>query len=127
MRSIGGHVISILSFVFFHSYSIPVEGSKEFETFCWTQLLLYKPFCDVGSYIGLCTKIIVENWRNWRYHAWYVDRGPFPNEGDEEDAKPLIHEFEEWKLFSQLVPLSSINVSDLDNLSRGDFDVDYNW
>lgn len=64
---------------------------------------------------------------------WHVDRGPFPNEGDEEDVEPLIHEenvdrdFEEWKVFLQLVPPSCVSISDLDNLGRREFDVDYNW
>jgi len=42
-------------------YSIPGEDSEEFETFCWSELLLYKPFHDISTEIGLSTEIIVEN------------------------------------------------------------------
>ena len=48
-------------------YSIPREASEEFETFFSTELLLYKPFHDIPAEIGISTKIIIENWRNFRY------------------------------------------------------------
>lgn len=63
----------------------------------------------------------------------HVVRGPFPNEGDEEDVEPLIHEenvdqyFEESQVSSWLVPPSCVNILDLGNLGRRDFDVNYNW
>jgi len=96
-------------------------------------LILYKLFHHVGSNIGLSTESIFWNWRNWRYHAWNVDQCPFPNELDEEHVEPLIgdenvdQDFEEWQLFSRLVPPSCVNILDLDNVGRRDFNVDYNW
>lgn len=47
-------------------YSIPNEASKEFETFRWSELLLYKPFRDISAEIGLSAEVIIESWRNFQ-------------------------------------------------------------
>lgn len=60
--------------------------------FCWSELLLYNPFSDIDLDIGLSTENMVQNSRNFRYLVWHVDRSLFPNEGNEEDFGPLIHE-----------------------------------
>jgi len=44
-----------------HFYSIPSEASDEFETFCWTELLLYKPFHNIPIDIGLSSETMIEN------------------------------------------------------------------
>ena len=44
-------------------YSSPSEDSDDFETFCFIELLLYKPFRNISTDIGLLTDRIIENWR----------------------------------------------------------------
>jgi hypothetical protein len=46
-------------------YSIPEESSEDFQTFCWTELILYKPFRNIPLDIGLSDDIVIENWRNF--------------------------------------------------------------
>jgi ATP-dependent DNA helicase PIF1 len=57
-------------------YSIPDEASEDFQTFCWTEFLLYKPFRNIPLDIGLSDDTVIENWRNFRYRAWHVDQAP---------------------------------------------------
>lgn len=46
-------------------YSIASQAPEEFETFCWIKLLLYKPFRDIPTEIGLLAEIIIKNWMNF--------------------------------------------------------------
>ena len=39
----------------------------------------------------------------------------------------LEDDFQEWQLFSRLVPPNSVNVSDLHTLGRRDFDISFDW
>ena len=87
-------------------YSIPKEDLDEFETFCFTELLLYKPFRNISSDIGLLMETIIENWRNFRYRPWHIDRAPSSSNVIEDDAdlhaKPtnVDEDIEEWQLLS---------------------------
>ena len=54
------------------------------------ELLLYKPFHNIITDIGLSTDIIIENWRNFRYHPWHVDQTPSSSNNVEEDVD--LHE-----------------------------------
>ena len=84
-------------------------------------MLLYKPFRDIPAEIGLLAKIIIESWRNFHYRAWHVDRhlSIIDNIEDEEDGDFSNQEmnledgFQEWQIFSRLVPPNDVNVSDL--------------
>jgi ATP-dependent DNA helicase PIF1 len=114
-------------------YSIPSEGSDEFETFCWTELLLYKPFRNIPNDIGLSSETVIENWRNFRYRAWHVDRSPTPSDTADEDEDSHEEEtiveddFEEWQVLSRLIPPNNITISDLQTLGRREFDICFNW
>ena len=46
-------------------YSIIDEASEEFETFCWSEVLLYNPFHDISIEIGLTAEVIFQSWRNF--------------------------------------------------------------
>ena len=39
----------------------------------------------------------------------------------------MEEDFEEWQLFSRLVPPNNVNVSDLHTLGRRDFDICFEW
>ena len=119
-------------------YCVPDENSDEFETFCWSELLLYKPFRNVERDIGLSREIIVENWRNLQYRPWHLRRAPVPsnNDDDENDGEDDIshqhpvnddENFEEWQLLSRLVPTNNLSVYDLHTLGHRDFDLSFNW
>ena len=94
---------------------------------------MYKPFRNISIDIGLSTDIIIENWRNFRYHPWHVDRIPSSYDNVEEDidldeqASNVDEDVEEWQLLSRLVPPNRIDVSDLHTLGRRDFDLSFNW
>ena len=98
-------------------------------------MLLYKPFHDISADIELSTEIIVENWRNFRYRAWHVDRNPSIDENIEDgehcdfanQEMNLEDYFQEWQLFSHLIPPNSVNVSELHTLGRRDFDISFDW
>jgi len=87
---------------------------------------LYKPFHDIPTKIGLSAEIIIENWRNFRYQAWHVDRkvSIIYNIEDEEygdfsnQEMNLEDDFQEWQIFSHLVPPNDVNVSGLHTLGR---------
>jgi ATP-dependent DNA helicase PIF1 len=114
-------------------YSIPDEASEDFQTFCWSELLLYKPFRNIPLDIGLSNDTVIENWRNFRYRAWHVDRAPLSSENVEDDddsqeqPSHVEEDFEEWQLLSRLVPPNNVNVSDLHTLGRRDFDICFEW
>ena len=87
---------------------------------------MHKPFRNISTDIGLSIDIIIENWRNFRYHPWHVDRTPSSSNKVEEDidldeqASNVDEDVEEWHLLSRLVPPNRIDVSDLHTLGRRD-------
>ena len=60
--------------------SIPSEDSDSYVDFCWSELLLYNPFCSFNENIGLTKTTIIQNWEaiHNTYHAWHADRIPPP-------------------------------------------------
>jgi hypothetical protein len=114
-------------------YSILDEASEEFQIFCWSELILYKPFRNIPIDIGLSDETMIENWRNFRYRPWHVHRAPVSSENVEDDddfqEQPthVEEDFEEWKFLSRLVPPNNVNVSNLHTLGRRDFDICFDW
>ena len=114
-------------------YSIPKGESIEFEAFYFMELLLYKPFGNISSNIGLSAETIIENWRNFHYCPQHIDRDPSSSDVVEDDedlhAEPtnVDEDIEEWQLFPRLVPPNNIDVSNLDTLGQRDFDLCFNW
>ena len=66
-------------------HSIPKEDSEQFDSFCLSELLLYKPFWNIEEDIGLDSNTIIENWRNLHYRAWHVDHAPLFDDVTNED------------------------------------------
>lgn len=59
----------------FTSYRINNRDSRHFETFCCSELLLYKHFCNIEKDIGLTADAIVANWYQLNsngYTVWHV-------------------------------------------------------
>jgi ATP-dependent DNA helicase PIF1 len=115
---------------------IPTPDSKSFEEFCWSELLLYKPFSNFATDIGLSRDTIIHNWQNIKgtYHAWHVDRSlanveePPLEEAEENDTN--MHpdmEINEWELLSRLIHAANIDFNELDILGHRDFDTNYSW
>ena len=96
---------------------------------------MYKPFHDIPAEIGLSAKNIIENWRNFQYRAWHVDRklSIRDNIEDGEDGDfsnqemNLEDDFQEWLIFPHLVPPNDVNVYDLHTLGRREFDISFYW
>ena len=82
-------------------------------------MLLYKPFRNIPNDIGLSSETVIENWRNFRYRAWHVDRSPAPSDTADEDEYSheedtiVEDDFEEWQVLSRLIPPNNIAISDL--------------
>lgn len=80
-------------------------------------MLLYKPFHDIPTEIDLSAEIIIENWRKFRYQACHVQNPSIVNNiEDEEYGDFSYHDFQEWHIFSHLVPPNDVNVYDLHTL-----------
>ena len=87
----------------------------------------------IPTEIDLSAEIIIENWRNFGYQAWHVDQNLsiIDNIEDEEDGYFDSHEmnhkevFQEWQIFSHMVPPNDMNVYDLHTLGRRDFDISF--
>jgi hypothetical protein len=116
--------------------TIPNKDSNTFVEFCWSELLLYKPFRSFSEDIGLSKEDILANWESIRndYHAWHVDRihVPTPNEKTSEDEDSHINiqpnmEMNEWKALSRLVPIRNIKFTSLDMLGLQGIDTSHPW
>ena len=56
--------------------SIPTFDSSYFEPFCWSKLLLYKPFCSIRLDIGTTSSEMISHWHHIKdtYVVWHVER-----------------------------------------------------
>ncbi|KAH9293740.1 hypothetical protein KI387_041056, partial [Taxus chinensis] len=117
-------------------FSIPESGSEDHEKFFWSELLLYKPFCDIRKDISSTREEILENWERIKnmYRVWHVDRKDAMEEEDiEEDDDDEMQSFvgvdgmDEWEFFSGIVPPNQVHLSDLHMLGRWDFDLKNVW
>lgn len=56
--------------------SLPLQDDNSFESFCWSELLLYKPFRIIPLHIGNSTEENIINWKHLQstdYIHWYVN------------------------------------------------------
>ena len=89
---------------------VPNNNSDFFDSFCVSELLLYKPFKNIQIDIGVSTKIIIRHWRSLRYRAWHVNKIPLAPDTIEEDddthQNEVIHDndMDDWDILSHLVP-----------------------
>ena len=61
--------------VYPHFTSIPPFDSSSFESFCWIELLLYKPFRSICQDIGTTTSEMISHWHHIKgtYVVWHVE------------------------------------------------------
>ena len=54
--------------------AIPTKEDKNYVSFCWTELLLYKPFHNIWLDIDASTEQIEHNWETYemQYKPWHV-------------------------------------------------------
>ena len=75
-----------------YSSILACENEKYVE-FCWTEMVLYKPFREFQIDISQTSEDIIQNWENFQYNPWHIDHNPIPpyeevESEDEEDAFP---------------------------------------
>ena len=71
--------------VYPHFTFIPPYDYSSFEPFCWSELLLYKPFRSIPHAIGTTTFEIFSHWHQIKgtYVVWHIERT------EEEPSTPL--------------------------------------
>ena len=71
--------------VYPHFTSIPPSDSSSFELFCWSELILYKPFRSIPHDIGTTASEIISHWHQIKgtYVVWHIERA------EEEPSTPL--------------------------------------
>ena len=93
--------------------SIPLFDSSSFEPFCWSELLLYKPFRSIRQDIGTTSSKIIYHWNHIKrtYVVWNIERvqeesstPPFFYSNYNPIPFPLLHTMDEWELLSQIRP-----------------------
>ena len=91
--------------------SIPPFDSSTFEPFCWSELLLYKPFHSIPRDIGTTSCEIVSHWHHIKgtYGVWNIKRvQEEPSTPPSDDLNfdpipfPFPHTMDEWELLSQI-------------------------
>ena len=118
-------------------FAIPKEDSEHFETFCWSELLLYKNFREIHIDIGVDKDDIIRHWKQLKietYNVWHVDRTDQDDEilEEENDSNGDMDiqysmQLNEWEFLSQLCLASSSSLNDLDMLGKRDFDNNHPW
>eukprot|EP01018_Ginkgo_biloba_P011228 Gb_05719 [translate_table: standard] len=90
-----------------HFHAAPSDDSEQFEEFCWSELVLYKPFRTFDVDIGIVKEVIIERWRSFRYHAWHIKRAEEEETlVDDDDEETEFHRSEtnrdqdEWEIIS---------------------------
>ncbi|XP_059074747.1 uncharacterized protein LOC131874842 [Cryptomeria japonica] len=133
-----------LSTTYIHAYmqcpfelSATNEDTDEFEVFCWSELLLYKPFPDIPTEIGTSKEQIITNWKNFKktnynhlHSQQIIDDCSPPNE-DVNDNNGSQNEDDtnlyEWELLSRMGATNNFAQNDLQMLGRRDYDINYLW
>ena len=121
--------------VFSRFSSAPARENDKFVEFCWSELVLYKPFRDFHQDIGMTSDDIVQNWDNFHYNPWHIDRNPMPRDDppeyeNEDEVFPNLQKDtrdHEWELISGLYKNNFIDANEFDMLGFRDRDVMENW
>lgn len=113
--------------------SLPLEEDNSFESFYWSELLLYKPFRIIPLHIGNSAKEIIINWKHLqstdyiRSHVNGFEEYITIENGEElqpEDIRQSTHEdLYEWEFLSQMGASNNFDVVALQMLGIRDFDL----
>ena len=114
---------------------VPLFDSSTFEPFCWSELLLYKPFCSFHHDIGKTSSEIISHWHHIKdtYVVWHVEHAqeqPSTPLSDDSNSNAITfpsHTMDEWELVSQMRPGNNIQVDHLEMLGNHEFDKKNNW
>ena len=97
-------------------------------------MVLYKTFRDFQKDIGQTNDEIIQNWENFQYRPWHVDRNPLPpvdrSESDEEEEHPNPQKDSrqhEWEIICGLYKNQFINYNEFEMLGRRDRDRLHDW
>ena len=114
--------------------AIPTKEDKNYVSFCWTKLLLYKPFHNISTDIRASTEQIEHNWETYagQYKPWHVCRNvqePIHEVASAEDHENIIPDSipNEWQVLAGLYPGLPIHLNDLDMLGSREFDLNNTW
>ena len=115
--------------------SVPPRASQKWAEFCFTELLLYKPFRDIDRDIGVDTDSIIQKWESFSYNAWHIQRETIMEENENNNGS-YIGENEavasntienECEIISRLHIGQNMQLSEIDMLGRRDIDNNTNW
>ncbi|XP_057853551.2 uncharacterized protein LOC131063676 [Cryptomeria japonica] len=115
--------------------TVPTRQSEKWVDFCWSELLLYKPFRNIQRDIGLDDNIVISNWESLNYNPWHLERRIITNEtedhNDSEDDDDLPNNQNtiehEWEIISRLHHGQIMDVTEIDMLGRRDIDKQNPW
>ncbi|XP_057849693.2 uncharacterized protein LOC131060470 [Cryptomeria japonica] len=115
--------------------SIPTRGSEKWITFCFSELLLYKPFHNIQRHIGNNDDTIQTNWDNFNYNQWHVqrrieieiDENIEVSKTEENDTRQEETTENEWEIISRLHRGQLMQTSEIEILDRRDLDKETNW
>ena len=114
--------------------AIAAKKNKNYVSFCWTELLLYKPFHNIPTDIGASAEQIEHNWETYagQYKPWHVRKNvqePIREVARSEDHENIIPDSipNEWQVLAGLYPGLPIHLNDLDMLGSRDFDLNNTW
>lgn len=121
--------------VFPRFVSVPTRGSEKWFTFCFSELLLYKPFCNIERDIGNNNDTIQTNWDNFNYNQWHMQRTIETehddnielSETEENDTRQEETIENEWEIISRLHRGQLMQTSEFEMLGRRDLDKETNW
>jgi hypothetical protein len=108
-------------------YSVPDIDSEHFQTFCWSELLLYTHFQNIARDIGLTEDAIISNWHELNssgYIVWHVRRNiettPESEHEDDSNTEASFNniETEEWEFLSRIGHTNSTDLNDIQMLGR---------
>ncbi|XP_059068265.1 ATP-dependent DNA helicase pfh1-like [Cryptomeria japonica] len=115
----------------------PSEVDENFEAYCWSELLLYKPFRHIPTDIGTSPDQIIANWKLLYMHGYihwhiYGIEQEYMTENDaDSDDNSFLHSHNEdqyeWEYLSQMGASNKININDLQMLGRRDYDINFDW
>ena len=106
-----------------------------FLIFFFSELLLYKPFCDIQVDIGDDNITIVSNWESLYYVPWHVERrvdvqssdGSFESGSDNNVMGPPNIIEHEWEIISWMHHGQLMEIFEVDMLGRRDMDRQHSW
>ncbi|XP_057840713.1 uncharacterized protein LOC131050530 [Cryptomeria japonica] len=117
--------------------SSPNEDDDNFEAYCWSELLLYKPFRHIPIDIGASTDQIIANWKLLymdgysRWHIYGVEQECTIENDEDFDTNDFQNSHNEdqyeWEYLSQMGASNNITINDLQMLGKRDYDINFDW